>query len=96
MTTSENQKIIDSVIKGIAIFSSLDATEITLDDNLEEDLYLDLAVNLPLIIAEVAHYLEVEILSETISDYVKQALKDPEKATVSEVIALFEEEMEFN
>jgi len=96
MTTSENQKIIDTVIKGIAIFSSLEASEITPDDNLEEDLYLDLAVNLPLIIGEVAHYLGVEIPSEEISEHVKQALSDPDKATVAEVIALFEEEVEFN
>ena len=96
MTQSESQKIIDNVIKGIAQFSNLDATEIGMDDHLEEDLYLNIETDLPAVIAEVSAELGVEVNSENISEYMKSALANPEEATVAELVALFEEEVEFN
>ncbi|MDH5533525.1 MAG: hypothetical protein OEX81_03810 [Candidatus Pacebacteria bacterium] len=88
--------MIDAVMKGIAVFSNLEASEIGIDDNLEEDLYLNISTDIPAIIASVSKDLEVEIQTESVSDFMKQALNDPEEANVSSLVALFEEEVEFN
>jgi hypothetical protein len=96
MTLSESQKVIDAVVKGIAVFSNLEATEIGMDDNLEEDLYLSIETNLPAIISGVSKELNIEVQEESITEYFKQINKDPEEATVSSLVALFEEEVEFN
>lgn len=96
MTQTESQKIIDSVIKGIAVFSNLEASEIGMDDNLEEDLLLDIERDLPRLISSVAKELNLEIPRESISEFIKEAMEDPEEATVSQLTALFEEEVEFN
>lgn len=96
MTLSESQKIIDAVMRGIAVFSNLDADEISMSDNLEEDLFIDLTADLPRIIVEISKELEVELPRDLIADYKKQALAEPEEATVSGLVALFEEEVEFN
>jgi PII-like signaling protein len=96
MTLSESQKVIDAVMKGIAVFSNLEASEIGIDDNLEEDLYLNISTDLPAIIASVSKELEIEIQTESVSEFMKQASSEPEETTVSSLVALFEEEVEFN
>lgn len=96
MTQSDSQKVIDAVMKGIAVFSNLDATEIGIDDNLEEDLFLNLETDLPAIISNIAKELSVEIPSESIAEFKKQVLADPEEASVASMVAMIEEEVEFN
>lgn len=96
MTRSESQKVIDEVIKGIAVFSNLEASEIGVDDNLEEDLFLNVKTDLPAIISSVSKELDIEIQREIIADFIKTVLDDPEEATVSSLVAFFEEEVEFN
>lgn len=96
MTLSESQKVIDAVMKGIAVFSNLEASEIGIDDNLEEDLYLNIKTDLPAIIASVVKELEIEMQTDSVSEFMKQATNDPEEATVASLVALFEEEVEFN
>jgi PII-like signaling protein len=96
MTRSESQKVIDEVIKGIAVFSNLEASEIGVDDNLEEDLFLNIKTDLPAIISSVSKELDIEIQREIIADFIKTVLDDPEEAMVSSLVAFFEEEVEFN
>lgn len=96
MTQSDSQKVIDAVIKGIAVFSNLDAAEIGIDDNLEEDLFLNLETDLPAIISNISKELGVEVPRETIAEYKKQALADPEDASVASLVGMIEEEVEFN
>ncbi|NCN03729.1 MAG: hypothetical protein GW942_01485 [Candidatus Pacebacteria bacterium] len=96
MTLSDSQKVIDAVIEGIAVFSNLEAQEIGMDDNLEEDLFLNIETDLPAIIAWVSKDLQIELPREIISDFIKEVKNDPEEANVSLLVALFEEEVEFN
>lgn len=96
MTQTDSQKVIDAVMKGIAVFSNFDATEISIDDNLEEDLFLNLETDLPAIITNISKELGVEVPSETIAEFKKQVLADPEEATVASMVAMIEEEVEFN
>ncbi|NCN87745.1 MAG: hypothetical protein GW941_02525 [Candidatus Pacebacteria bacterium] len=96
MTLSESQKVIDAVIEGIAVFSNLEASEIGIDDNLEEDLFLNIETDLPAIIARVSKELDIELQREVLSDFIKEVNSEPEEATVSTLVALFEEEVEFN
>lgn len=96
MTHSESQKVIDAVVSGIAVFANLEATEIGIDDNLEEDLFLNIAIDLPKIIGSVSQDLDIEVETEQISDFMKQMIAEPEEAKVSSLVALFEEEVEFN
>lgn len=96
MTHSESQKVIDAVVEGIAVFANLEASEIGMDDNLEEDLFLDISTDLPKIISSIAKELHVEVETDQISEFIKQTTADPEEATVSSLVAFFEEEVEFN
>jgi PII-like signaling protein len=96
MTLSESQKVIDAVIEGIAVFSNLEAHEIGMDDNLEEDLFLNIETDLPAIITRVSKELDIELQREVLADFIKEVNSDPEEAKVSTIVALFEEEVEFN
>lgn len=96
MTQSDSQKVIDAVMKGIAVFSNLDATEIGIDDNLEADLFLNLETDLPVIISNISKELGVEVPSESIAEFKKQVLAEPEDASVATLVAMIEEEVEFN
>lgn len=96
MTQSDSQKVIDAVMKGIAVFSNLDATEIGIDDNLEEDLFLNLETDLPAIISNISKELGVEVPSESIAEFKKMVLAEPEDASVATLVAMIEEEVEFN
>ena len=96
MSTYTDQELFDAIRAGIGQFTNVEPEDVNREDHLEDDLFIDLRRDLPRILAYIQQELGVIFESEAISDFLAEAEEDPEKAVVTELLALVKEEVEFN
>ncbi|PIR59324.1 MAG: hypothetical protein COU69_01010 [Candidatus Pacebacteria bacterium CG10_big_fil_rev_8_21_14_0_10_56_10] len=80
----------------IAEATNTSAEEIEPDHNLVSDLLLELESDVPRLLADISKVLNVKLDPDIISTFIEDATADPNKATLTELVALLEEELEFN
>jgi hypothetical protein len=91
-----SDQVFITVKQALSELSSLEFEEISIDDHLEENLFLDIERHIPLLVTNLNHELEIEIEPETIAEFIGEAKEDNAKATVAELLSMIKEEVEFS
>lgn len=92
-----NTKIAEKVIEVILEYlPTFDRSEISPDNNIEEDLLLDIGRDIPAIIAKYGKKYGIFFDRQAISDFVEEALEDSENFTLGHLIDFIEDEEELN
>lgn len=96
MSEEPKQTIFKAIQTAIAQFANVEPEDVNKEDHLEDDLFLDLSRDLPKVIAHIMTELDIDISPDQITDFIAEAEEDPDKATVTELIAFIREEIEFS
>jgi hypothetical protein len=96
MSQETNQNVFTVIQTAIGQFANVGSEDVNKKDHLQEDLFIDLSRDLPKIIAHIMTELNIDIDSNLIADFINEAEEDPDKATVEELIAFVNDELEFN
>jgi len=91
---SNKDQILNTIKQVLSDYTGLDVEEIDLHEHLEEDLLLDLGTELPRVIMSTAAELNLNLENEALSSFLADLAEDPDKSTVAELLAFFQEEMD--
>lgn len=92
MSDAQKQAL-DALTIAINRVASVEVENITPDQNLMRDLFLD-ELDIPKVIVFSAQELDIEIDQAVIDDFLSEIEEDPQRAVVSEVMAMLVEELE--
>jgi len=96
MSTQTTADVFTAIQVSIGQFANVEPEDVNKSDHLEEDLFLDISRDLPKVIGHIMTELNIEIEADMITDFINEAVEDPDKATVEELLAFVLDEVEFS
>ncbi len=96
MSTHTTEDVFTAIQVSIGQFANVEPEDVNKSDHLQEDLFLDVARDLPKVIGHIMTELHIDIEADLITDFINEAEEDEEKATVEELLAFIKDEVEFS
>lgn len=93
---TQTTSVFEALCLALSQVANVEADSISIDDHLEDDVYLDLDADVPKVVAVACQELKIEVEADTIAEFIREAHTDPIKGTVAELLEVLNEELEFN
>lgn len=95
-----NQKIsattiFASIQNAISEVANVEPDEVNVTDHLAEDLFLNPTIDIPKVLTIIGQDLDHEFDPDLISEFIGECKQDEEKATITELMSLVQDELEF-
>lgn len=87
--------IFASIQNAISEVANVEPDEVNVTDHLVEDLFLNPSTDIPKVLGIIAQDLDHEFDPDLIADFIAECKQDEEKATITELMSLVQDEVEF-
>lgn len=87
--------IFASIQNAISEVANVEPDEVNITDHLAEDLFLNPVTDIPKVMKIISQDLEHEFDPDLIADFIAECKQDEEKATITELMSIVQDEVDF-